>query len=72
MTLFLLLKNRYAKVENYTITSIPDYDIYFYFIFLKSLFILKIGSYRIMAFDVIKNVCKLFDDHTLNNLIISN
>ena len=38
---------------------------------LKLLFILKIWYYRIV-FDVIKNVCKLFDDRMFNNLVISN
>ena len=39
--------------------------------FLKLLFIFKIWSYRIV-FDVIKNVCKLFDDRMFNNLVIIN
>ena len=35
------------------------------------LFIVKIWSYRIVV-DVVKNVCKLFDDRMFNNLVISN
>ena len=38
---------------------------------LKLQFIFKIWSYRIV-FDVIKNVCKLFDDRMFNNLVIIN
>ena len=38
---------------------------------LKLLLFFKIWSYR-TVFDVIKNVCKLFDDRIFNNLEISN
>ena len=38
---------------------------------LKLLSTFKIWSYRIV-FDVIKNVCKLFDDRMFNNLVIIN
>ena len=38
---------------------------------IKLLFIFKMWSYRIV-FDVVKNVCELFDDPMFNNLVISN
>ena len=64
-----------------SIVAVPDHCLFIYsvrtimgmynFQCLKVTVHFQIRSYRII-FDVIKRVCKLFDDRMFNNLVISN